>query len=293
MQQPQSPPGVPQQDAGVPQGGIQKLISVVRDPTANPYQRQYATKMLEGIVQKQMSGGMKYIPQADGSVAWFNEFNPNQHGVITDPGMIARVGAMEQAKATGAATGTAQTNIAYGPQTSALKGQEAYQTAAGTEAGRQSMAAGATMNNDVMASVPGKIQSALSALDSPGLTPLTGVSGARMATIAGSPAANHRELLNEIESAYTSNYINAIRAKYPERLIPPSQVEEYKQSLGLKTFDDKQLRNALLELQKGGASPGSNTPVNMTPGTFGFRANAGGTQSGGFRIMKVTPPNGG
>jgi hypothetical protein len=297
MQQPQPPPGVPQQDAGVPQGGIQKLISVVRDPTANPYQKQYATRMLEGIVQKQMSGGMKYIPQADGSTAWFNEFNPSQHGVIpADPGMAARVGALDQAKATGTATGTAQTNIAFGPQTTALKGQEAYQTAAGTEAGRQAAASGATMNNDVMAAVPGKIQSALSALDSPSLTPITGVSGARMAAIAGTPANNHRELLNEIESAYTSNYINAIRAKYPERLIPAEQVEQYKQSLGLKTFDDKQLRNALLQLQNGGA-PGSNAPVNMTPGGGLFTprpANAGEATSGGFtsRLLKVTPPNG-
>jgi spore germination cell wall hydrolase CwlJ-like protein len=98
----QPPQPVPQGTGG-PQGGIQKLISVVRDPTATPYQKLYATQMLQGVVQKQMSGGMKYIPQADGSVAWFNEFNPNQHGVITDPGMIARVGAMENAKGYGAA----------------------------------------------------------------------------------------------------------------------------------------------------------------------------------------------
>jgi hypothetical protein len=245
-----------------------------------------------------MSGGMKYIPQADGSVAWFNEFNPNQHGVITDPGMIARVGAMENAKGYGTASGTAQANIDYGPQMAAQKGAETYQASLGTERGKQAAAGGGLggMNTDIMAAVPGKVQDALSAIDSEGVTPVTGISGSMMAMKPGTGAANLQANLNQIESALTSAFINRVKATSPEgRGASTEQVEQFKKSLGLNIGDKESLRQSLLRLQGSFAPPRRNPPVNLTPGNRLIQPSAAGEgqTSGGFRIMKVTPPNGG
>ena len=152
------------------------------------------------------------------------------------------------------------------------------------------------MNTDLMAAVPSKVGSALTALDNESPTNiLTGKTGVRMAAIGGTAAANLQDQLNQIESALTSAFINKVKETSPEgRGASTEQIDQFKRSIGLNIGDKEALRNSLLRLQGVFPAPRSNAPVNMTPGAFGFRANAGeGTQSGGFRIMKVTPPNGG
>ena len=117
-----------------------------------------------------------------------------------------------------------------------------------------------------------------------------------MALKPGTGAANLQANLNQIESALTSEFINKVKATSPEgRGASTEQVEQFKKSLGLNIGDKENLRQSLLRLQGSFAPPRSNAPVNLTPGNrFMQPAAAGeGQTSGGFRIMKVTPPNGG
>jgi len=53
------------------------------------------------------------------------------------------------------------------------------------------------------------------------------------------------------------------------------------------------LRKALIGLQNGFAPQRTTPPVNTTPGGGFVRpAEAGNAVSGGFKILKVSPPNG-
>lgn len=248
---------------------IQGLINTVRDPGTSVYAKRAATQMLQGIVTKNLGAEMQYMPQPDGSVAWFNKLNPNQHGVITDPGMIERVGAMKKAEA--------------------QKAEEGKQAA---------VAPGLTnLNAEITGDIPSKVQAALKMVDSEGTVPVTGIGGALLAMKPGTGAYNLQQTLNQIKSSMASAYINHVKAISPDgRGASTEQVEQYLKSQGLEITDKAALRSSLIRMQGQFSAPGSNAPpVNMTPGgIIAPRAYAGESQtSGGFRIMKVTPPNGG
>lgn len=307
MPQPQPPPGGPPQGTQPPmQGGqqaSQQLVNIIRDPNASVYQKRAASTMLQGVLTKQMGAELKPIPQPDGSVLLVNPIT-GQSSRITDPGMIQRLGSLKQAEGFGTTSGTNQANLAQGPALAAqagtlkrsegygttsgtnqanieqgpalaaVKGAEAQATASGTSRGQQEAAAGAPANNEITSDISDKIQSLKSTIDNEGWIPVTGMKGGAMAMKSDTQAANFREQTNQLKSAFTSEYINGLRAKFPNRLISAEQVKQKYDSIDLNPGDPVAMRKYLVKMEK--------LYPSGAQGSLGGAASAGPLKSGTY-----------
>ncbi len=250
---PQPPPGVPQQ--ATPQAGqslqspqIQKLISVARDQTANPYQRQFATKMLEGIVQKQLSGDWRPVTRPDGSIALANSATGEIRSAPNDPSVIKGAGELEASKAAGTARGVQET------AKSGLQGSVA----------------------EVKQTFPLLIDDATNDLTSPGemFRPKTGMLASQQAKIGGTPAANLQQKLEAVRNIAGQQYAEQRKLALPAgRSVMPQEIEDFKKQLILDVGDPKQTKITLQRLKQKYGSPAAGS-VLSTPGVSGGSAVA-------------------
>lgn len=281
-QQPaQTPPADPQN-----QQMVQRLIQISRDPNSNPYQRQAANQMLQGLVTKQMGAEMKYIPQPDGSVAWFNPFNPQQHGTITDPDMIRRLGEKAGVEAGAQQSAKTESDIRYAPQTTAIKGQESYQAEKGKLTAARDVAAPST-DSLGQKDLPGRINDTLTKLQKAGYG-ATGIVGAKSAKLAGTEAANLQEELDSLSSALTEQHVNEFKRQFPEsRGMSGEQIDQYRKSLGLNVSNPQGAIETLKRLHgemSGTARPGA--VIDQTPKS-GSAVARQPLVKGGYEIMGV------
>lgn len=171
---------------------------------------------------------------------------------------------------------------------------EAAKTAAALKGAQTQTAAGQeSVSTPIRQRIPEEIKAIQKQLEGETFySPLTGKAGHVRAQIPGTPAFNLNMKLETVKDLAAQLYADQLRATNPTARIMPTQLEMYRQSLGLDLRDPETLKRSLNDLMKryGGGTGYTPTPQPAPQSSFG-QAQAAESPGGGVKVLRVLPPS--